>query len=166
MKNSCVVELPIRYIPRFPKRCVACEMPHSGPPLRIRTINISAPNQNLFFFVAVPLCRQCSTWFLVRRWIWVIALVAVAVLCLCAAEFLLPDEISGIAKEEFAKLVGLLFGVGLLVFWVRYPPPFSFWVAGDTITYEFRNAQLANEFKTLNAGNDQKQIQIQFEHDQ
>lgn len=161
MPLSTDVRLPRAATPNFPDRCFVCDRERPGDVLRLTVRRAGAWDLVLpwLWFVrrpvriAVPACPPCREGAVrQRRSRTLVLLTCIAV----AAAFVFPLVKSWGLSRGWSRLAVLALCALPAVPWVLWitlrPPPIDLTVRGDTVDYEFADADYATDFRAANDG--------------
>ena len=149
------VRLPKVERPVFPQRCIDCGCHTPETTIRFNTQSIGWWNYAFLnfgspFSADVPVCISCRSRVNRQRWIRKTATYGLCLVAVLAAGGLL-SSFQSMWKHWIVMLIALV-SLLPLVFWeIAYPPLFDMTAQSDYVDYEFRDANYAEAFATLNA---------------
>lgn len=154
MPLSTDITVPKTVTPIFPDRCVACGMPDPGATLHVSTNaigwwTIAHWGFGRRFSVDVPACEECRRWMIRQRWvrrsicgIFLIIGFGVAIYAL--------GSFHGAIKRWLAMGIVLACTIPWFVWEAFFPRPIDLTAYADSVQYEFRDEDYADEFLELN----------------
>jgi hypothetical protein len=154
MPLSTDIKLPKTVTPIFPDRCVACGVPDPGSHLRVGTNAIGWSTLAFWTFgarfsVNVPACEECHQRMIRQRWlrrfvcgIFMVVGFGVAVSAL--------GSFRGPVKRWLAMGIVLACMIPWFVWETFSPRPIDLTAYADSVQYEFRDEDYADEFLELN----------------
>lgn len=155
MPLSTDVSLPKSQEPVFPDKCIVCHAESPGNTVKIGTNSVSWSSVLLWWFgswyrVKVPACKTCAFRLQARRQgAMVVCLILTAVVVFFLAPWLTPL----VAKplRRWVLMIGVLLCLSPFFLWeVLFPPAFEMTAFTDSVDYEFRDANYAEQFMELN----------------
>ncbi|MEM7230926.1 MAG: hypothetical protein AAF517_02045 [Planctomycetota bacterium] len=156
MAMSTDVNLPKSHPAEFPDACVRCGEDPESNTLRIWTHSIGWWTIAFFlpgrgFSVKVPACSNCGWRIRLQRVGGTILTLAITILFL----FFVWPHIKDSIHKEFQRWAGMgliLLALSPLIFWeVFFAPAIGLTAYSDSVDYEFRDPDYANEFADLNS---------------
>jgi hypothetical protein len=154
MPLSTDVSLPKSWKAIFPNRCVACGRGYPGGSIRVGTFTIGwwtylFWSYGRWFAVDVPACDGCRRRIVLQRWLRrVICLGLIVVGVWIASSWLGP--LRGLAKRWAAMGIVLVGLIPWFAWEILFPRPIDLTARADTVDYEFRDADYANDFACMN----------------
>ncbi|MCE9561291.1 MAG: hypothetical protein K8U57_04485 [Planctomycetes bacterium] len=154
MPVSTDVKLPKSHPPIFPDRCVACRAKSPGSIYRAGTNAIGWWTWVFMAFgrrhtVEVPACKPCRGQMGRQRWLQLsVNVVVIAVGVVLAGSLL--EWYQGPFKRWLTLGVVLVCLLPVFLWEIFFPRPFDMTAFSDEVDYEFRDADYAAEFATLN----------------
>ena len=154
MPLSTDVKLPRTRTPVFPDRCVACGVPDPGCFIRVGTNAIGWWTLVFWthgprFSVEVPACEPCRRQMIRQRWVRLFVCGIFVVVGVGAAVYVL-GSLRGPIKRWLGLGIALLCMVPWFAWELIFPRPIDLTAYSDTVDYEFRDADYAQEFAELN----------------
>jgi len=154
MPISTDVNLPKSQLPFFPDRCVACGADAPDASYRVGTNAIGWWTLAFWSFgrrfrVDVPACDSCRDR-MCRAWWLRLAVNAVVVAIGVGLALYLLRWYQGPFKRWFALGIALICLLPVILWEVFFPRPIDLTAYADTVDYEFRDPEYAEEFAELN----------------
>lgn len=154
MPHSTDIELPIEQKPIFPGRCVRCGQEHDDHTIRLWTHKVSWWTLLTFagkpMSVRVPACRPCSWLIRFQRVGGVICMLAIAWLVMWLVYPWIKLNVAAPFKNYVAMALIMIALLPWFYWEIAFPPCIDITAIGDSITYEFRSEDYADEFLFLN----------------
>jgi hypothetical protein len=154
MHLSTDVNLPKTLRPTFPDRCVACGLPCPDSTIPVGTHAIGWWTIALWvhgarFSVDVPACEACRRQMVRQRWLRLFVCGVFVVVGLGVALYVL-GSFRGPLHRWLAMGIALLCLLPWIAWEIVSPPPIDLTAYSDTVDYEFRDEDYAQEFAMLN----------------
>ena len=155
MTMSIDVNLPKDHPARFPDRCVVCGIESPDSTMRVFTNAIGWWTWLFWifgkpFFIRLPACTGCSRWLHVRRFLDVVITIGIIVLAYGYLRPLVPRDLPRFVQKVILMGLLLLCFLPCFILNIFFPPPFDLTAFEKSVDYEFRDAELAQEFAELN----------------
>ena len=154
MPLSTDVKLRRDYVPKFPDRCIACSQDAPGHLLRVSTHTIGLMTLVTLhwgsrFSAKVPVCRSCARAWRLQAWLrrvvtWTFAIVGVAV------AFRVLSSYRGVFRRWIATGIAVACCLPLILWQTFFSPLVDLTAFAETVDYEFRDRDYADEFAALN----------------
>lgn len=155
MAESTDVNLPRRYVPSFPDRCVACECDQPESYARIITGTLGWWTWLLWvwgkpFVIKAPACPGCAYKLHFYRLVSVAVTIAVVVFTLWGIWPHLKDAVPQPFHKWAMMGLALLCLIPQVVYEMCFAASFNVTAFSDSVDYEFRSRDYAIEFALLN----------------
>ena len=155
MPLSTDVNLPRNHVARYPDRCVRCEAPSEGKTLRLWTHTVGWWTVVLWIFgrgfsTRVPACHSCSWKIRAQRLGGLLLTIMIAALFLFFVWPYLEGAVAPSLRKWVAMGLILICLAPLFIREVLWPPAICITAFKDSVDYEFRDGDYAEEFAELN----------------
>jgi hypothetical protein len=155
MPFSTDVNLPKSHKARFPNKCVVCGRPSPESTVRLITGSIGPWTWLLWHFgtpftVKAPACTVCGWRLQVLRLTSLLVTIGACVVAIVVVWPMVSDRVPRAARKWIVMGIALISLSPYFLYHTFFPPPFDITAYGDSVDYEFRNADLACEFAELN----------------
>ena len=154
MPLSTDIRLPKTLKPIFPDRCVACGVPNPEGSFRVATNAIGWWTLAFWTFgrrfsIDVPACDLCRRQMIRQQW-WRRIVFAGFMVVGVGLEIYLLGSTRGPLKRWLAMGIVLACLLPYSAWETFSPPPIDLTAYADTVDYEFRDEEYADEFLALN----------------
>jgi hypothetical protein len=155
MPFSTDVNLPKNHEARFPNKCVVCGCPSPESTVRLITGTIGwwtwlFWHFGLPFTIKAPACTFCGWRLHLLRLASLLVTVAACVVSIWVVWPFVSNQVPRAVQKWVIMGLALICLLPYFLYQTFFPPPFDITAHGDSVDYEFRDPDMANEFAELN----------------
>jgi hypothetical protein len=155
MPLSTDVNLPKSHKARFPNKCVVCGRPSPESTVRLITGTIGWWTWLLWHFgesftVRAPACASCGWRLHLQRLAGLLVTIGLVVVALWLVWPLVSEQVPRAARKWIALGLALICISPQIIWRTLFPYPFDITCFADSVDYEFRDEDIAQEFAELN----------------
>lgn len=171
MPLSTDIRLPKLQEPIFPDKCVVCHAESPGNTVKVSNSSFSWWTLLIWWYghrhsVRVPACRVCAFQLQVRRWgAYFVAIALTLVVVFFVSPWLTPIVVKPLRR--WVLMIAVLICLLPFFIWeILFPPAFEITANKDSVDFEFRDENYADQFLELNSADedsaDEDQTQMEW----
>lgn len=155
MPFSTDIKLPKAHPPHFPDKCVACGFtaPDSTVIIRESTMSWALFFVGLSgrrFHVHAPACRSCEKRIYLQRALRLVITTAIVISAILVFRPYVVENFPRALQKWILLGIIILCYIPYVIYNTIFPHSFDITVENESITYEFRNPEIAEEFSIFN----------------